>query len=83
MKDGKVQQIGTPQRRNGTYTDTPAETLQELMDVLFLEINSYEEVAKVEDYGNRNRRLTDIEIQNIRDKNTDTNSNRTCKLKKT
>ena len=31
MKDGRVQQIGTLQRRNDTYTDTPAETLQELI----------------------------------------------------
>ena len=65
MKDGRVQQIGTLQRRNGTYTDTPAETLQELMDVLFPEIERQEEVANVENYGNRNRRLTDLEIDKI------------------
>ena len=49
MKDGKVQQIGTLQRRNGTNTDTPAETLQELMDVLVPEIDRHEEEVKVED----------------------------------
>ena len=65
MKDGRVQQIGTLQRRDGTYTDTPAETLQELMDVLFPEIERNEEVANVENYGNRNRRLTEIEIDKI------------------
>ena len=41
MKDGKVQQTETLQKRNGTYTDTPAETLQELMDVLFPEIERH------------------------------------------
>ena len=48
MKDNKVQQIGTLQRCDGMYTDTPVETLQKSIDVLFPDIESNEDIVNAE-----------------------------------
>ena len=52
MKYNKVQR--TLQRGDRTYTDTPVETLQELIDVLFPETEKKME-ANVENHGQNTR----------------------------
>ena len=45
MKRGKVNDIGTLRRKDGTYTDTPQETIEELLQTLFpddLETEEYD-----------------------------------------
>ena len=47
MKNGRMAEIGTLKRSDGTYTNTQAETLTELLDVL-LPIQEHEEQHNVE-----------------------------------
>ena len=68
MKKGKVNQIGTLRRKDGTYTETPKETLRELLDSLFPDDEDF--VKQDNRYTNINNNLTEEQIVKIVNKTT-------------
>ena len=67
MKEDNRSKLGTVRKQNGEYTTTPEETLEELLRVLFPDMNAEEEVDTVEEpnEGQDNDTDEDIDLEGM------------------
>ena len=65
MRMGKMNKVGTLKRENNSYMSTPTETLEELMSILFPEVEQGTGRIEINEYGNGNERMARETIEKI------------------